>query len=761
MATLRARLKIDSRMKPLKKLLYAATFFIICSFAVGKAEHLVRNVNPFIGTGGHGHCYPGATVPFGMVQISPDNGTEGWDWCSGYNYGDSMIAGFSHMHLSGTGVGEWCDISVMPNPGLIPDTGKFFRVKFSHENEVAFPGYYSVIMNNGVQASFTATERCAFHKYFFPVASTPVIKFNLGFSINYDSTTETYFTKVDDSTFMGYRYSTGWAKAQRVYFAVKTSEPIVKAFIYDEGTPAINNSMRGHYVKSQLVFKDLQGKPLMMKVALSTVSPQRALVTLKEISDWGSFDEVRKTAENAWEKEMSKITVKGSDDRLKRIFYTALYHTCMAPVLYSDADGVYKNANDSTFKTASGQRYTVFSLWDTFRGLNPLFTLTQGRRNTDILNSMLAFCNENGELPVWDLSTWETGCMSGYHAVPVLADAVLKSTPGLDPEKAYAAMKISAFQKIRGTQDYIKYGYLPQDKGGYSVTITLEYAYDDWCIAQVAKKLGYRDDYEMFMKRSAAYRLLFDRKTGFIRAKNADGKFTEPFNPYFSSVDESKAMYEEGNAWQYTFFVPHDVQGLARMMGGKDKFIEKLDSLFTVPSQAEGEQSPPDISGLIGQYAHGNEPSHHIAYLYSFIGAPWKTQEKIRMIVDSMYHDNPQAGYAGNEDCGQMSAWAVWSMMGFYPANPASGEYVFGTPMFEEISINLGNGRTFKVTATNFGKNKPYIKSVKLNGMPYTKSYIRHADMVTGGKLEFEMSDKPNKAFGAKPEDWPYSASAL
>lgn len=737
---------------------YALLILVIFCFNCGFAQNLIKNVNPFIGTGGHGHCYPGATVPFGMVQLSPDNPTHGWDWCSGYNFGDSTIAGFSHMHLSGTGVGEWCDISVMPNIEEFQDTGKIFVTKFNHKNEVSSPGYYAVKLDNGIHAEFTTTERCGFHKYTFPSGCKPVIRFNLGFAKNFDRTEKTYIEKLNDSTIVGYRFSSGWAHVQKVYFAARVSKPFQKLMLSDDGTNSNGYSLKGYLVNCQLVFNKLQGMPLLMKVALSTVSTNKATEALKEIEGW-DFEAVKHNAEQSWESELEKIQIKTSDDKLKRIFYTAIYHTCMAPVLYSDADGEYKNAKNKVKKMKKGQRYTVFSLWDTFRGLNPLFTLTQLQRNTDILNSMLAFYEENGELPVWDLSTWETGCMSGYHAVPVLADAILKDIPGIDINEAYTAMKTSAFQKIRGTKDYIKYGYLPQDIKGKSVTITLEYAYDDWCIAQVAKKLGHTDDYNLFMKRASAYKILFDKKTGFIRAKNADGTFAEPFNPYFSSTDDRVAMYEEGNAWQYTFFVPHDIQGLANEFGSNQNFIKKLDSLFSVSSIVKGESSPPDMSGFVGQYVHGNEPSHHIAYLYNFVGEPWKTQKLIRFIIDSMYHDNPENGYAGNEDCGQMSAWAVWSMIGFYPANPASGEYVFGSPHFDEVVIKLHDGKTMKIETKNCGKENPYIQSIELNGKPYTKTYITHADIMKGGVLKFEMGSLPNKNFGTAKADMPYSVS--
>jgi predicted alpha-1,2-mannosidase len=743
---------------PMSRVSALIASILMSATATVQAQYFTRSADPLVGTGGHGHCYPGATVPFGMVQLSPDNGTEGWDWCSGYNYGDSMIAGFSHMHLSGTGVGEWCDISVMPHTGLIPDTGKFFRVRYRHEDEIAEPGYYSVILANGVQASFSATERCGIHKYYFPSGCDPVLRFNLGFSINYDSTTGSGIKRLGDSLIVGYRYSTGWAHVQKVYFAASVSQKFKTLVLTDAGGAKSAGELNGHFVKGQLVFNNPLGKPVFLKVALSTVSQEKALAALREIKDY-QFDEVRRAAKELWENELDKIAIKTDNDHLRRVFYSALYHTCMAPVLYSDADGTYRNAEDSVKKMPKGQRYTVFSLWDTFRGLNPLFTLTQQERNQDILNSMLAFFRETGKLPVWDLSTWETGCMSGYHAVPVMADAVLKNTPGVDPKAAYEAMKASAFQGIRGTLEYIKYGYVPQDKSGYSVTKTLEYAYDDWCIAQVARKLGKEDEYHTFMKRAAAYKLLFDKQTGFIRARNADGKFVEPFNPFYSSVDENVSGYEEGNAWQYTFFVPHDVRGLAGEFGGMDPFIKKLDALFTASSEVKGESAPPDMSGLIGQYIHGNEPSHHIAYMYDFVGEPWKTQEKIPFIIDSMYHDNPGAGYAGNEDCGQMSAWAVWSMMGLFPANPCGGEYVFGSPMFPEVVLHLTKHHMFTIVAHDCAPGNPYIQSVKLNGKPYTHVYIRHADIMKGGKLEFFMGSKPNKSFGTGKGDLPASAN--
>jgi predicted alpha-1,2-mannosidase len=721
-----------------------------------QAQQLINYVDPFIGTGGHGHTYPGASVPFGMVQLSPDNGQNGWDWCSGYHYSSDSIQGFSHTHLSGTGIGDWCDISVMPANNIL-QPGEYYKAKYSHDNEQASPGFYQVKMDNGIQAAFSATERCGLHQYSFSANATPVLRFDLGFHINWDTPTETYIKQLNDSTIVGYRFSKGWTNVQRIYFAARTSAPL-KQLQLSEGTEAVNSKeTKGTRSMAQLVFQSLNGKPLLLKVALSSVSTDKALGALSEIKGW-NFSGVKKATEAKWERELKKLQVKTTDEKLKKVFYTALYHTCMAPALYSDADGTYQNAKGEVLKMQQGQRYTEFSLWDTFRAEDPLFSITQPRRMPDFINTMMVFYKENGLLPIWDLSTWETNTMTGYHAIPVLADAILKDMKGIHAAEIFVAMKKSAMQNIRGTDVYRQYGYVPQDRYGSSVTVTVEYSYDDWCIAQVAKKLGRKDDYKTFMKRSASWKNLFDPATGFIRAKNSDGSWVDPFDPYLSEHDEKKAMYTEGNAWQHSFFVPHDVTGLANAHGSKEKFVLKLDSLFTVSSEIKGANKSPDVSGLIGQYAHGNEPSHHIAYMYSFVGDAWKTQERVKMIVDSMYRDQPD-GYAGNEDCGQMSAWGVWSMMGIYPGNPSSGQYVFGTPMMDEVVIQLPSGNTMKLLAKNRSNKNFYIQSVSLNGKPYTKTYIDHVTLLKGGLLTFEMGSTPNKQFGNSPESWPASAS--
>ncbi|GHE23777.1 GH92 family glycosyl hydrolase [Sphingobacterium griseoflavum] len=723
-----------------------------------------EHVNLWIGTGGHGHTYPGATVPFSMVQLSPDNGKGGWDWVSGYHISSDSIAAFSHMHLSGTGIGDWLDIAVMPMPAPVRSSNIDTRVKFSRTDEKAQPGYYKVKLENGIRAELTSTERVGFHQYGFPEGTkTPTIRLDLDHTYNWDKPLETEIRIINDSTLVGKRYSQGWANRQRVYFAMRTAKPIKECLFNGEpkganqqNTTIVNDGTKGSKkaVSAQLTFAE--SRSIQLKVALSMTSEANALTALNEIPHW-DFDGIKAQAGAKWEKELGKIRVESDDERLKTIFYSALYHTAVAPTLYSDEDGMYKNAKGDLHRMPNGgQRYTFFSMWDTFRALKPLFTITQPERYTDILNSLLAFHDENGLLPVWDLSTFETNTMTGYHSVPVLADAVLKNWPGVDPERAYQAMRNSAFQEIREVPAYIEYGYVPQDVNGGSVTKTLEYAFDDYCIALVAKKLGKEEDYKLFSKRAKSYINHFDPQTGFMRAKYKNGKFVEPFDPFYSEHDFDKSQYIEGNAWQHSFFVPHDVRGLAKLFPKKNGLSMMLDTLFKAPSHMTGENQSPDASGFIGQYAHGNEPSHHIAYMYAYIGEAWKTQEKIRHIVDSMYHDRPD-GYAGNEDAGQMSAWAVWSMMGLYPASPVGGEYVFGSPSLDKASIAMPSGKTFTIVARNNSAKNVYIKSAKLNGKAYNKVYISHQDMLLGGELVFEMTDKPNKKFGKKRSSWPTS----
>ena len=699
------------------------------------AQNLTKYVDPFLGTGGHGHVYPGATVPFGMVQLSPDNGTEGWDWCSGYHYSSDSIAGFSHTHLSGTGIGDWCDISVLPITDTFSIRQEKTKISFNHKNEKASPGFYSVALDNGVLCNFTTTERVGYHQYKFK-DNQSWLQFDMGFRINWDNPTAAMLQLLNDSTLVGYRFSTGWAKNQRVFFAARFSSPVA-AKIFINGNKNNTAQDTGRLVKTILQF-NLNGKLLFVKVGLSSVSTEKALLAINEVGKQ-SFAQVRKKAEVLWEKELGKIKITANNETDKVRFYTALYRTCLAPVIYSDADGTYRNHKNVVAKMPIGNKYTIFSLWDTFRALNPLFTITQPQRLPDLINSMLQFEKDNGLLPVWDISTWEANTMTGYHAIPVLADAILKNIKGFNVSHAYNAMLKSANQHQRGTQDYIRFGYLPQDKEGWSVTVTLEYAFDDWCIAQVAKKLGKMNDYNRFMKRAMSYKNLFDASTGFMRAKDSLGKFIEPFDPLLSEHGFD-GQYVEGTAWQHSFFVPHDVNGLAGLYGGKQNLVNKLDSLFNAASVLHGENVSADVSGLIGQYAHGNEPSHHIIYMYTALGEPAKAAEKIKLVTDSLYKTGPD-GLSGNDDCGQMSAWLVWTMLGMYPMNPASGEYVFGYPLVQSAVVALPNNKQLQLKVNRIKKaSEPArIIGVTFNNKKIPVTSITHSDLLKGGVLHFTV----------------------
>lgn len=699
-----------------------------------KKRKLTGLVDPFLGTGGHGHVYPGATVPFGMVQLSPDNGDEGWDWCSGYHYSSKTIAGFSHMHLSGTGIGDWCDISVLP----LSDTNQIrkekIKIPFSHQNESAQPGYYSVKLDNGVTAELTASKRTGYHRYQFP-SKEGWLRFDMGFRINWDTPTDGMLEQLDDSTIVGYRFSTGWAKGQKVFFAARTNQSIQQIqFIQD--SIRTNSKAIGKEVKAVLHFNT--NSVVEMRVSLSTVSTKKALEELNtEIGR--NFEMLRTEADELWEKELQKIDVYHTEAYRDTLFYTALYRTCLAPVISSDRDQQYQTHNNQIKSFNLGiDKYTIFSQWDVFRALHPLFTITQTNRLPDMLNSMLQFYDDNGLLPVWDISTWEANTMTGYHTIPILADAMLKGIQGFDYNKAFDAMKKSANQNQRGTQEYIQYGYVPQDKHGWSVTMTLEYAYDDWCIAQVAKMLGKEEDYAAFMRRAAGYQLLFDSNSGFFRGKNSNGNFIEPFDPLHSEHG-FEGQYIEGTAWQHSFFVPHDLEGFAKLHGGKEKLVNKLDELFSAPSVLKGENVSADVTGLIGQYAHGNEPSHHIIYMYTALGYPKKAAYWLRVVADSMYKTGPD-GLIGNDDCGQMSAWYIWTSLGMYPMNPASSEYIFGYPLIESARIQLPNGKELKIEVKNKKVKNGYISKVKLNGKEIPISSIQHKQILEGGTLSFELA---------------------
>jgi predicted alpha-1,2-mannosidase len=713
------------------------SFLLIFISKISDAQKLTSFVDPFLGTGGHGHVYPGATIPFGMVQLSPDNGEEGWDWCSGYHYSSNTIAGFSHTHLSGTGIGDWCDISILPmtdTSTIRKDKSKFL---FSHKNESAKPGYYQVQLDNKIKCELTANKRTGFHRYSYPT-NIGWLLLDMGFQINWDKTTSGSLKILNDSTIIGYRYSTGWAKGQKVYFAARFNHGFQSVtFVNDSvrnGNKAIGNKLKA-------AVKFTTASPLEVRVSISSVSEENALLELN-VSNAATFDATAKSAESLWEKELQKIKINTNDKALATKFYTSLYRTCLAPVVHSDASGAYQTHDNLQKNFIKGkEKYTVFSQWDVFRALNPLFTITQTDRLPDMINSMLQLYEDNGLLPVWDLSTWEANTMTGYHSIPIIADAILKDIKGFDYNLAYEAMKKSAYQKIRGTPAYIQYGYVPQDKHGWSVTMTLEYAFDDWCIAQVAKKLNQISDYNLFTQRAQSYKVLFDSSTGFMRAKDSNGKFIEPFDPLLSEHGFD-GQYIEGTAWQHSFFVPHDVEGLAKLYGGKENLVKKLDDLFMAPSELHGENTSADVSGLIGQYAHGNEPSHHIIYMYTALGHPQKTAKWVKVVTDSMYKTGPD-GLTGNDDCGQMSAWYIWSALGMYPMNPSAGQYVFGLPLIKNASITLPNKKILTIQTIENKSTKlseKYVSSVYLNNRKLTNGFITHQEILEGGILKFILN---------------------
>ncbi|WP_455128621.1 GH92 family glycosyl hydrolase [Prevotella veroralis] len=716
----------------MKKIFLTAAVALATIFSVS-AQDYTQYVNPFIGTGGHGHVFLGANVPFGNIQAGPTQKKQGWDWCSGYHYSDSTVIGFGQMHLSGTGIGDLGDVSLLPmtNPSQR-------EVKFSHRAEYVCPGYYSVMLASGIRVELTATQRVAFHRYSFPADATKgYIALNLAQGIGWDKMTSCKFKQESDKTITGFRMSEGWAKDQRVYFIAEFSEPV---------------KLEENECDTIGIFSVVStNQPLLVKVGISAVSVENARKNLQqELPGW-NFASVVAKANADWNRELSKIAIKTQDERAKRIFYTALYHTMIAPSVFSDVNGEYRGADGKTHK-GDFTDYTTFSLWDTYRAAFPLMTLIQPEMQRDLAETMLHIFKQQGKLPVWHLMGNETDCMVGNPGVPVLVDIALKGF-NVNKKAVFEAVKASAMRDERGMGLLKKYGYIPCDLDPEKETVAkgLEYALADACIAKLAKQLGKTEDYKYFYKRSQSYRdFYFDKQTKFMRGVTSDHKFREPFDP-FSTVHRQDD-YTEGNAWQYVWLVPHDVHGLVAAFGGEKPFVSKLDSLFIVNGDM-GADASPDITGLIGQYAHGNEPSHHILYMYNYVGQPWKGADKIRYVLANLYHDDFD-GLSGNEDVGQMSAWYILSSVGFYQVDPAGGRYVFGSPLFDEATLNVGNGKTFRVVAHNNSSENKYIQSARLNGKPYTHSYIDFKDIVRGGTLEFVMGNKPSQ-FGVKPSDRP------
>lgn len=727
--------------------------FSVC-LSFGNSPKLTSYINPFIGTAGGAHCYPGATVPFGMVQLSPDMGNSSsedfFNYKSGkqYDYNLSEIQGFSHLHLSGTAHDPAGDISVMPMYGEKP-SAKLIKSKFSHSQEWASPGYYAVDLEQfRIKAELTTTTRCGFHRYTFPESNEAIIRFDLAYH-NGGKPLECEFRKLNDSTFIGSRFSTGYADDKRVFFAVRTSKPIRDLVLFADSTRVKSKEqVRAVGVKACLIFSTREREQILMKVAISFANTEGAIAGLNEIRDW-SFDRVQKEASDAWEKELEKIQVQSDNNKFLQIFYTAVYHCYIAPTRFDDYNHAYRGPDGKNHQ--GNTIFTQYGLWDTYRALHPLFTISQTERVSQIMQSFLAFYEQYGLLPVWEMAFCETHCMTGYHAVPVLADAILKGFTGFDYEKAYEAMKASANQDIRNSKDYRTFHFVPFETSTANVTKTTEYAFDDWCIAQVARKLGKTDDYKLFMQRSSYWKNLFDPQSGFARPKYSNGNWVPGFDP-LNDRTNGKESYTEGNSWHYTFMVPQDPYGLIKAFGSPERFSNKLDSFFTTAYPTDNYLG--GMGGLIGQYAHGNQPSHHIPYFYHFVGKPYKTAETVQQIMHSFYSDKPD-GIINNEDTGSMSSWYVWNAMGLYPFNPAGGEYLIISPLLQQSTINLANGKKFIIRAENLSSKNIYVQEATLNGKPYTKSYITHNDLMNGSQLILKMGSQPSKTWGILEKDLP------
>ena len=734
--------------------------------AVAATAHggdFTKYVDPHIGSGGHGHVFVGANVPFGAVQVGPTNFHQGWDWCSGYHYSDIVAVGFSQLHLSGTGIPDLGDILLMPytgelvaSPGTLEDPDAGYASRYSHDEEEVRPGYYAVdLLDHGVRAEMTATERVGVHRYRYPDGKTARLAVDLEFENGGGRVLETRLKQIDEKTLVGYRRSTGWARDQRVYFALVSSVAFADLKVFDGDQAVDGDDYEGKGLRAIASFSE-PPEEVVLRVGISPVSEENALANVKAETDGVGFDALADAADAKWDEQLGRIRIRTGDGRTRRIFYTALYHTLFAPILFNDHNGDYRGVDKEVYRDAGFDNHTIFSLWDTYRAAHPLYTLIQPERVNHFVHSMLAIFDQQGKLPVWHLMGNETNTMVGYHAVPVIVDAYFKGLTDVDAERAFEALKASAMRDDRGMKSIKEIGYIPSDSMSESVALAMEYAIDDWCIAQMADALGRDDDRDYFLKRSRYYANYFDPETRFMRGKMSDGSWREPFNPFAST--HRRDDYCEGNGWQYLWLVPQDPEGLIELLGGDGPFVTKLDRLFEQESiKTEGASA--DISGLIGQYAHGNEPSHHVAYLYAFAGEQWKTAALVRRILTTLYSDQPD-GLSGNEDCGQMSAWYVLSAMGLYPVNPAAGKYVLGSPLLDEATIALPGGKSFSIVATNNSPENVYIQSARLNGEPHTRAFINHAEVAAGGKLELVMGPTPNKAFGAAPADRPKSVMA-
>jgi predicted alpha-1,2-mannosidase len=744
-------------------LILALVIISVWSFTkpITSNKGLIEYVDPFIGSGGHGHVFVGATVPFGGVQVGPTNFNKGWDWSSSYHHTDSIVKGFCHLNVSGTGMSDLGELTIMPatgelkyNAGNQDNHMSGYSSLYRKNTEINTVGYYKVDLERyDINVELTASERVGFHRYTYPNSDNSRVIIDLGEG-SADRPTETYLKKIDDTTFEGYRFSSGWARDQREYFTLVISKPVKDFILYDGGNKHDSDELKGEFVKGFLEFETKKNEEIYVKMGVSTVSSENALENLNaEIPHW-DFDKVKLEAENKWNQELSKINIKTEDLKRKRVFYTAMYHTMIAPNLYQDVNGEYRGTDKVVYKDTTFTNYTLFSLWDTYRAAHPLYTITHPERVSDMVNSMLKIFDHQGKLPIWHLRGNETNTMPGYSGIPVVIDASMKGFEGIDLEEVFEAVKESATGDHEpGVKKLMELGYIPGDYMVESVASSMEYAIGDWAIAQLAKKLNKDEDYNYFMKRSKAYKEYFDNETRFMRGKLTDGSWRTPFDPV--RAEHRVNDYCEGNAWQYLWLVPQDPEGLIELLGGDEKYTEKLDELFSMSSEL-GEEASMDITGMIGQYAHGNEPSHHTTYMYAYSGQPYKIADKVRYINNELYTDKPD-GLSGNEDCGQMSAWHIFSSLGFYPVNPSNGAYVFGSPLFEEASIVLPENKKFTIIAKENSDQNIYIQSVELNGKDYKYSYITHKDIVQGGELIFNMGPKPNKNFGKEKEFRPQS----
>jgi predicted alpha-1,2-mannosidase len=710
----------------------------------GYGQNKTAAVDPLIGSGGHGHVFVGASVPFGAVQVGPNNNYRGWDWCSGYNHTDSVLIGFSQTHLSGTGIGELGDVLIMPYTGAVAGPSRY-----NHQQEKVRPGYYSVkLQDYAIAVELTASERVGFHNYHFPKNKEKHIVIDLKEGIA-NSTLNASLQQIDPYTFVGYRMSTGWAPKRKLYFAIRTSVPVTSFAVYQGNQLLEGKTATGNAVKGIIDLLPDSQEEVQLKMGISPVSTENALANIEaEIPGW-DFTGVVAAANNKWEKQLDKIDFQTKDEKAKKIFYTALFHTMINPSLYNDHNGDYRGADDKIYRKAPFTNYSVFSLWDTYRATHPLYTLMQPERVGDMVNSMLKISKQQGFLPIWHLMGNETFCMSGISSLQVVAEAYLKGIKGFDPEEAYTEIKRTTRLDSLGMNYVRRNQFIPADIIVRSVSKGLEYAISDGSIALMAKKMGKTADVKYFTKRAQNYKLYYHPQSTFFRGRTADGAWGKDF----SAMNTLTTDYSEGNAWEYLWLVPQDVKGLMKTLGGERVFSTRLDSTFSLPMDEKAEKLS-DVTGLIGQYAHGNEPGHHIPYLYAYTGEQWKTADKVRQILNDFYTDQPD-GLIGNEDCGQMSAWYVLSAMGFYPVFPASGNYVLGSPIADKVAIKLPGGKVFSVVAKNNNAQNKYIQNARLNGKVYTKTFISHTDMVAGGLLELTMGELPNKAFGKLAADRP------